>query len=112
MVVIRLARGGAKKRPFYKIVVADSRYARGGRYLERLGYFNPIAKGGERRLVLEQERVAYWQSKGAQPSARVLTLLEEYRVQATKEASSTNKTSQSPKEAEAPESEQQVEEAQ
>jgi small subunit ribosomal protein S16 len=112
MVVIRLARGGAKKRPFYKIVVADSRNARDGRYLERLGYFNPIAKGGESRIVLEQERVAYWQSKGAQPSARVLTLLEEYRAQAAKEVGSADKKGQSPKEAEAPKSEQHVEETQ
>lgn len=81
MVVIRLARGGAKKRPFYDIVVADSREARDGRYIERVGYFNPIAKGGETRLFLVEERVQHWTSVGAQPSDRVHTLIKEYKTQ-------------------------------
>ena len=75
MVVIRLSRGGTNKRPFYKIVVADRRESRDGKYLERVGYFNPIAVGGEKRLELDKERVAHWISKGAQPSDRVKNLL-------------------------------------
>ena len=76
MVTIRLARTGAKKRPFYHIVVADSRRARDGRYIERVGFFNPIATGGEERLRVERERVDYWVSKGAQPSERVAHLIK------------------------------------
>jgi len=77
MVVIRLSRGGSKKRPFYGIVAANSRAARDGKYLERLGYFNPIAKGGEKRLDINLERVNHWVSIGAQPSERVIALLQE-----------------------------------
>lgn len=77
MVTIRLARTGAKKRPFYHIVVADSRRARGGRYIERVGFFNPIAKGAEERLRLDAERVNHWVSQGAQTSERVGKLLRE-----------------------------------
>lgn len=77
MVVIRLSRGGSKKRPFYGVVAANSRAARDGKYLERLGYFNPIAKGGEKRLDINLERVNYWISLGAQPSERVTALLQE-----------------------------------
>lgn len=77
MVTIRLARSGAKKRPFYHIVVADSRRARDGRYIERVGFFNPIATGGEERLRLDGERVAHWVSQGAQASDRVGQLLKE-----------------------------------
>ena len=77
MVVIRLSRGGANKRPFYRIVVADSRAARDGKYLERVGYFNPIAAGGEKRLEIDKERVTYWINNGAQPSERVGHLLRE-----------------------------------
>lgn len=76
MVVIRLARGGAKKRPFYHVVVTDSRNPRDGSYIERLGYFNPIAKGGETRLQLDQARIDYWLQVGAQPSERVTALLK------------------------------------
>lgn len=78
MVVIRLARGGAKKRPFYNIVVADSRNARDGRYIERVGYFNPIARGGEIRLLIEKDRFDHWVSQGAQPSDRVGTLFDQF----------------------------------
>ncbi len=77
MVTIRLSRGGAKKRPFYHIVVTDSRNPRDGRYIERLGFFNPVAKGGEERLRIDQERVDHWVSKGAQSSDRVASLLKE-----------------------------------
>jgi small subunit ribosomal protein S16 len=75
MVIIRLSRGGAKKRPFYHIVVADSRNARDGRYIERIGYFNPIATGLEPRLVLEKERIQHWVSLGAQMSDRVAEIV-------------------------------------
>jgi small subunit ribosomal protein S16 len=77
MVTIRLARAGAKKRPFYHIVAADSRSPRDGRYIERLGFFNPIASGREERLKLEQERVDYWLSQGAQPTERVAGLIKD-----------------------------------
>jgi ribosomal protein S16 len=76
MVTIRLARGGSKKRPFYHLTVADSRTARDGRFVERVGFFNPVATGGEVRLSVNQERVTYWLSKGAQPSERVAQLLK------------------------------------
>ncbi|WP_198245401.1 30S ribosomal protein S16 [methane-oxidizing endosymbiont of Gigantopelta aegis] len=85
MVVIRLARGGAKDSPFYHIVVTDSRNSRDGRYIERLGFFNPLAKGQEERLRLDLERVAHWKSKGAQPSDRVVKLIKE-AAKATQEA--------------------------
>ncbi len=75
MVVIRLARAGAKKAPFYHVVVADSRKARGGRFIERLGFYNPMARGPETTLQLDQERIAYWVGCGAQPSERVSLLL-------------------------------------
>ncbi|HEU0198388.1 MAG TPA: 30S ribosomal protein S16 [Nevskiaceae bacterium] len=74
MVKIRLARTGAKKRPFYHIVATESRSARDGRFIERLGYYNPVARGAEQKLVLNAERVQYWQSKGAQVSSRVAFL--------------------------------------
>ncbi len=75
MVVIRLARGGAKKRPFYHIVVADKRRALKARYIERLGYFNPIAHGQEKRLHVKRERIKYWILLGAQLSNRVKNLI-------------------------------------
>lgn len=65
MVTIRLSRGGAKKRPFYTVIVTDSRNRRDGRYIERLGFFNPIASGKEERLSLNQERLQYWLNTGA-----------------------------------------------
>jgi small subunit ribosomal protein S16 len=76
MVTIRLARSGAKKRPFYHIVVADSRRARGGRYIERVGFFNPVATGGEESMRIELERINHWISQGAQPSERVASLIK------------------------------------
>lgn len=78
MVVIRLSRGGAKKRPFYHVVVADKRRARDSRYIERVGYFNPIASGKDTRLLLNNERVQYWISQGAQPSDRVQQLIKTF----------------------------------
>lgn len=81
MVSIRLARGGAKKRPFYHIVVTDSRNSRDGRYIERLGYFNPTATGQEVRLNVDLERADYWIGEGAQPSDKVGALLKSHRKQ-------------------------------
>lgn len=77
MVTIRLARGGAKKRPFYQVVVTDSRNARDGRFIERVGFFNPIATGKEERLRVNAERYQYWVSQGAQPSERVAQLVKD-----------------------------------
>ena len=77
MVVIRLARSGAKKRPFYYLTVADRRRPRDGQYVERVGFFNPGARGQEVRLHVDQERVDYWVGKGAQPSGRVVSLLKD-----------------------------------
>lgn len=77
MVTIRLARGGAKKRPFYHVVVADSRNARDGRFIERIGFFNPIAAGQEQTLKIDQERLSYWLSQGAQTSERVAALVKQ-----------------------------------
>lgn len=77
MVTIRLSRGGAKKRPFYHVVVTDSRNRRDGRYIERLGFFNPVAKEGAERLRIDTDRVSYWQSKGAQTSDRVAKLVKD-----------------------------------
>lgn len=79
MVSIRLSRGGAKKRPFYHIVVTDQRNRRDGRYLERVGFFNPVAKGQEETLRIDVERVDHWIGNGAQTSDRVASLLKSYR---------------------------------
>lgn len=83
MVTIRLSRGGTTKRPFYHIVATDRRNRRDGRYLERVGFFNPIASGKDAALQVNLGRVEYWVSKGAQPSARVAALLETYRAAKT-----------------------------
>ncbi|MCP5161588.1 MAG: 30S ribosomal protein S16 [Hahellaceae bacterium] len=77
MVTIRLARGGSKKRPFYHLTVTDSRNARDGRYIERVGFFNPLARGQEVRLNVNDERVKYWIGTGATTSERVASLLKE-----------------------------------
>ncbi|MCV6590234.1 MAG: 30S ribosomal protein S16 [Marinobacterium sp.] len=77
MVTIRLSRGGSKKRPFYHITVADSRNARDGRFIERVGFFNPLARGQEERLRLDMERVEFWQGRGAQLSDRVAKLVKD-----------------------------------
>jgi small subunit ribosomal protein S16 len=82
MVKIRLSRGGAKKVPFYHIVVTDSRKARDGRRIERLGFYNPSARGQEVRLRVDLERVDYWTDVGAQLSDRVKSLVSEARKQA------------------------------
>ena len=80
MVTIRLARGGAKKRPFYHMVVTDSRSRRDGRYIERVGFYNPVAKGQEERLKFDKERVDFWIGKGAQASDRVAKLLKDQQA--------------------------------
>jgi len=79
MVTIRLSRGGAKKKPFYHVDVKDSRTSRDGRYIERIGFFNPGARGAEQRLQIALDRVDYWISNGAGTSERVATLLKEAR---------------------------------
>lgn len=77
MVVIRLARGGAKKRPFYNMVVADSRARRDGRFIERIGFYNPQAAGNEQGLHIATDRLSYWQQQGAQASPTVARLLKQ-----------------------------------
>lgn len=77
MVTIRLARGGSKKRPFYHLTVADSRTARNGRFIERVGFFNPISRGNDVRLSVDLDRVSYWVGQGAQTSERVAQLVKE-----------------------------------
>ena len=88
MVTIRLARSGAKKKPFYHITVSDSRKARDGRFIERIGFFNPVARGQEERLRLDVNRMAYWQSQGAQLSPRVVRLAKDAAQTAAKAAAS------------------------
>ena len=77
MVVIRLARGGAKKRPFFNIVATDSRNRRDGRFIERVGFYNPVAAGAETGLSINVERLAYWQQNGAQLSPTVERLVKQ-----------------------------------
>ena len=83
MVVIRLARGGAKKRPFYSMVVADSRNARDGRFIERVGFYDPKAPEGRESLRLDLERLAYWQGKGAKLSDTAARLVREFGSKAS-----------------------------
>lgn len=78
MVVIRLARGGAKKRPFFNIVATDSRNARDGRFIERVGFYNPVAAGDETKFRLAADRLTYWQGVGAQLSPTVARLVKEF----------------------------------
>lgn len=82
MVTIRLARGGSKKRPFYHLTVTDSRNARNGRFIERVGFFNPVARGQEERLRVDNDRIQYWQGQGAQLSERVAKLVKDAAVAA------------------------------
>jgi len=80
MVTIRLSRGGAKKRPYYTVVVADSRNKRDGRCIERVGFFNPLAQGQEETLRLDLDRIAHWVGEGAQPSERVAKLIDQVQA--------------------------------
>ncbi|MCZ6828168.1 MAG: 30S ribosomal protein S16 [Gammaproteobacteria bacterium] len=82
MVTIRLARSGSKKRPFFHLTVTDSRKPRNGRFIERVGFFNPIARGQEERLRVDLDRIDYWLSQGAQVSDRVSMLVKESRAAA------------------------------
>lgn len=82
MVTIRLSRGGSKKRPFYHITVTDSRNSRDGRYIERVGFFNPLARGQEVQLRVDNERVDHWLGQGAQLSDRVRKLVKQAAAQA------------------------------
>ncbi|SFE49580.1 30S ribosomal protein S16 [Roseivivax sediminis] len=89
---IRLARGGSKKRPHYSIVAADSRMARDGRFIEKLGTYNPLLpKGDERRVIMNTERVQYWLSEGAQPTDRIQRFLENAGIVEKKERSNPKK---------------------
>jgi small subunit ribosomal protein S16 len=81
MVVIRLSRGGAKKRPFFNLVVADARYPRDGRFIERIGFYDPKAPEGRESFRLDRERLAHWQSKGAQASHTVARLVKQHAQQ-------------------------------
>ncbi|WP_185803759.1 30S ribosomal protein S16 [Pontivivens nitratireducens] len=91
-VTIRLARGGSKKRPFYRIVAADSRMARDGRYIEKLGTYNPLLpKDNEERVKMDAERVAYWMSTGAKPTDRVSRFLEAAGIVEKKERANMKK---------------------
>jgi small subunit ribosomal protein S16 len=76
MVIIRLSRGGSKNRPFFNVVVADSRNRRDGRFIERVGFYNPVAAEGQEAVRLQMERVTFWQSKGAQLSEAVAKLVK------------------------------------
>jgi small subunit ribosomal protein S16 len=78
MVVIRLARGGAKKRPFFNLVVADERRARDGRFIERIGFYDPQAPAGQENFRLDRARLAHWKSVGAQPSNTVQRLVKQF----------------------------------
>jgi small subunit ribosomal protein S16 len=89
MVTIRLSRGGAKKRPFYHVIITDSRNRRDGRFIERVGFFNPVAKGGEVRLNLDRERLQHWVGKGAQSSERVASLIKQFDKANTTPATTT-----------------------
>lgn len=82
MVVIRLARGGSKKRPFYSLVVADSRNRRDGRFIERIGFYNPLAPAGTESLRIAMDRLSYWTGVGAQPSPTVDRLVGEFSKKA------------------------------
>ena len=83
MVIIRLARGGSKNRPFFNVVVADSRNRRDGRFIERVGFYNPVAPEGQEALRLQLERITHWQEKGAQLSETVSKLVKRAGATAT-----------------------------
>jgi small subunit ribosomal protein S16 len=86
MVTIRLARGGSKKRPFYSILVADQRRSSRGRFIERVGFFNPVAAGKEESLNLDTQRYEHWVGQGAQPSERVAQLYKRAKTESSKAA--------------------------
>ena len=100
MVVIRLARGGAKKAPFYQLVAADKRRARDSRFIEKLGYFNPMARGNATVLDIDQERLDYWLGQGAQPSDRVAKLLKDFKKSGVQASGVASKADQRKEQAE------------
>lgn len=100
MVVIRLARGGAKKAPFYQVVAADKRRARDSRFIEKLGYFNPMARGNATVLDIDQERLDYWLTQGAQPSDRVAKLLKDFKKNGVQTSGVASKAEQRKEQAE------------
>ena len=82
MIVIRLARGGKKSKPFYRVVVADRRFPRDGRFIERLGYYNPVSnRQGDQVIELDVERITHWVKQGAQMSPRVATIVKRFKAQ-------------------------------
>ncbi|QTS83991.1 30S ribosomal protein S16 [Coxiella endosymbiont of Amblyomma nuttalli] len=89
MVVVRLTRSGGKKNPFYHIVIADCRYSRDGRFIERVGYYNPLARGKNIPLYMEKKRIVYWLNQGAQATLRVQHLIKKFEKlpEAAKEGS-------------------------
>lgn len=91
MVVIRMARGGAKNRPFYNIVVADSRMPRDGRFIERIGFYNPKAAESEPRFRIALDRVAHWVGKGAQPSDAVRKIIKRGKAEAAGQSAAAAK---------------------
>ena len=99
MVTIRMSRGGAKKRPFYHIVVSDSRSSRDGRCIERIGFFNPVARGQSETLRLDLDKVEAWQAKGAQTTDRVKQLVKQARKQAAAAPVVTEETAEAAAEA-------------
>lgn len=101
MVKIRLARGGAKKRPFYHVVATDSRTSRDGRFIERLGFFNPVARGKETELLLDLDKIDAWTAKGAQVSERVTSLVREFKRSGGADALAAAKAAEAEKAAKA-----------
>lgn len=95
MVTIRLARAGSKKRPFYHLTVAEKSEKRDGRYIERVGFYNPVATGGEQKLRLDSERIEYWIKQGAQPSDRVAALIKEWARTTTEPTEAAETTTES-----------------
>ncbi len=98
MVTIRLARAGSKKRPFYHVHVADKRVQRDGRYIERVGFYNPLATGGEQKLRLDSARIEFWLKQGAQASDRVAALIKEWSKSGTTEPEEAVATAAAPTE--------------
>lgn len=94
MVTIRLSRGGSKKQPFYHVVVTDSRNKRDGRFIERLGFYNPVARGNDVSLRLDTARIDYWVGVGAQMSDRVTKLLKGYQPEPAADAEAVSESSE------------------
>lgn len=111
MVKIRLARGGAKKRPFYHVVATDSRTSRDGRFIERLGFFNPVARGKETELLLDLDKIEAWKAKGAQVSERVTSLMREFKRTGGADALAAAKAEEAEKAAQAKAAQAEAEQA-